>query len=164
MREGEIDVRRRRCCCRLVKSSFGSFLASTGWTCMNPKINQKPPTSDCKGWTRLSRGDCLPLVPAFPLPSQAELKRSAFRPCLRPLLNTTSSHTFPSACRFDFLLHNVFTNCSHGHVFPPKFLYGLKTTFIPSATPFLFNYLGQTRNTGSLHIECCQDTNRKGML
>jgi hypothetical protein len=110
-----------------------------------------------------------PRLAAFPLPSQAELKRSAFRSQPAPLpspalLNTTSSHTFPSAYRFDFLHHNVFTNCSRCHVFSSKLLYRAKAPVIPSPTALLFHYLGQTRNTGSLHIECFANTDSKGMM
>jgi hypothetical protein len=146
----------------------GSGLALTGWRCMNLLGSHSQRLQGSSSFLALSRGDCSSCPgPAPPplVPSQAELKRSGFRPLPASALSTTTpSHAFPFACRFDFLLYNVFTNCSHNYVFPSEFIYSLKTTTIASPATLLFNNLGQTGNTRSLHIECFQDADRKGMM
>jgi hypothetical protein len=129
----------------------------------------KATASDCKGPPVFSfvtwRLQPLPRSrPASLVPSQAELKRSGFRPLPSSALFTTTPHAFPFACWFGFLHYNVFTHRSHSYVFPSEFLYSLKTTTIASPATLLFNNLGQTGNTRSLHIECFQDADSKGMM
>jgi hypothetical protein len=168
MGEGEAGGRWTGICCRMesLRSRFGSGVDRLEVHELTWK--PQPAIARVLQLLALSRGDCSSCPgPAPPplVPSQAELKRSGFRPLPASALSTTTpSHAFPFACRFDFLLYNVFTNCSHNYVFPSEFIYSLKTTTIASPATLLFNNLGQTGNTRSLHIECFQDADRKGMM
>ena len=98
-----------------------------------------------------------------PCEPSLSLFAESFRPFLRHI-NTTRHTRLHTTAVFLFIARHVSENCTDSHVFHSKFLGGFEATVNSGTAAFQRHYLGQTRNTGSVYLECFEDTDCKSML